>query len=174
MFIWSALSHMVPPLGEMGIRILPNEEVVVEAMRGAICEPGLYLFPGFDMSRKQSKAEKEAWAAKYRRGPVGLLVYHPQGQQPLAPGQLLTQLITDVIAGTIAAFLLTQVVASFGLRVLLVALLGLFSWVEVSLPYWNWYGFPAAFTAAEGIDQVVGWSLAGLVLAAIVKPTRSS
>ncbi len=44
---------------------------------------------------------------------------------------------------------------------------------ENPIPYWNWFGFPTDFIAAEAIDQVLGRFLAGLVLAAIVKPART-
>jgi hypothetical protein len=56
------------------------------------------------------------------------------------------------------------------MRVLLVALMGLFGFVSISISYWNWYGFPTDFTVAEAITEVVGWLLAGLVMAAIVRP----
>ena len=42
----------------------------------------------------------------------------------------------------------------------------------ISVPYWNWYEFPLEFTLAEAIDSVVGWLLAGFVIAAIVRPWR--
>ena len=53
-----------------------------------------------------------------------------------------------------------------------VAGLGLFAWMVISVPYWNWYEFPLAFTLAEAIDSDVGWLLAGFVIAAIVRPWR--
>jgi hypothetical protein len=53
---------------------------------------------------------------------------------------------------------------------MVVTLLGLFAWVSISFSYWNWWGFPAAFVAGEGIDQVVSAFLAGLVIARIVPP----
>lgn len=81
--------------------------------------------------------------------------------------------MNDVLGALIAAYLLSKTAAAFGGRVLFVTLLGLFSWVVISIPYWNWFGFPTDFIAAEAIDQVVGWSLAGPVLAAIVKPART-
>ncbi|HXU11392.1 MAG TPA: hypothetical protein VN898_05460 [Candidatus Binatia bacterium] len=55
-------------------------------------------------------------------------------------------------------------------RVLAVALLGVFAWLSLSVSYWNWYGFPASFILAEGIDQAVGWTLGGLAIARIVPP----
>jgi hypothetical protein len=42
--------------------------------------------------------------------------------------------------------------------------------LSIGVSYWNWYGFPLDFTAGEAIMEIVGWFLAGLVLAAIVRP----
>jgi hypothetical protein len=64
MFIWSAFSHMVLPLGEMGLKTLPNENVVIPAMKDGIREPGLYMFPGLDMSKKPTAEEQAAWAER--------------------------------------------------------------------------------------------------------------
>ena len=46
-----------------------------------------------------------------------------------------------------------------------VAAAALFSWLSVMVPYWNWYRFPTSFTVAGLIEQVVGWLLAGAVMA---------
>ena len=52
---------------------------------------------------------------------------------------------------------------------LFVTLLGCLAWVVVYLPYWNWYGFPIDFTLAALAEYAIGFFLAGLVLAAMVK-----
>jgi hypothetical protein len=74
------------------------------------------------------------------------------------------------------AFLLAQAagaLASYGAKVLFVALLGLLPGLDVDVGYWNWYGFPGDYTLAVMADHVLGWLLAGLVLAAIIKrPAR--
>ena len=36
--------------------------------------------------------------------------------------------------------------------------------------YWIWYGFTNEYTLAQGLNHVVAWLLAGIVIAAIVKP----
>lgn len=51
--------------------------------------------------------------------------------------------------------------------------MGLFVWITISIPYWNWYRFPADFTLAQGIDEIIGWFLGGMAIAWIVK-TRES
>ena len=168
-FFWGAIAHMVLPLGKMGVRLIPNEEPVIGAMRDAIREPGFYFFPGMDMSGQASESEKEVWQSKVRQGPVGVIIIRPSGGEAMSPRQLGTELATNVISALLAAFLLTFIHSGYRGRVLFVTLLGVFGFLTISVPYWNWYGFPTDFTVAEAIDQVVGWFLAGLVLAAIVR-----
>jgi hypothetical protein len=68
--------------------------------------------------------------------------------------------------------LLAQLRTNYAGRVLFVTSLGLFSWLVVCVPNWNWYAYPLEFTAARAIDYVVGWFLVGLVLGAIVKQPK--
>ena len=98
-----------------------------------------------------------------------MLVYHPQGETPLSAKQLVTELASNILAALVAAFMLTLVVGSYGKRVLFVALLGLIAWLSINVSDWNWYRFPTSFVLGEGIDQIVGWLLAGLAMAKIVR-----
>lgn len=163
-FVWSFLSHVILPLGEMGLQSLPNEEAVLETLHASLPEAGLYYFPGMDETKPSSEAQA-AWEAKYRTGPTGLLAYRPIGGEPFDFSQLLIELLKTILAAGVVAFLVGQMTAPFGTRVLSVGMLGLFSWLSISVSYWNWYGFSGAFCFAEGIDQVVGWLLGGLVIA---------
>ena len=172
-FIFSAIDHMALPTGHMGLKMLPQEEAVLAAMRPLISEPGLYLFPGMDMSKRPTPEEEKAWVAKYVAGPTGLLVYNPAGEQPMQPRQLSMELATDILAACIAAYLVSLTTASFGQRVLMVTLLGLFAWLSISVSYWTWYRFPTAFVLAEGIDQVGGWLCGGLVLATVFRGSKA-
>jgi hypothetical protein len=54
-FIFSAIDHMALPTGHMGLKSLPQEDSVSGAMRAAISEPGLYVFPGIDMQKHRAK-----------------------------------------------------------------------------------------------------------------------
>lgn len=173
-FVWSAFSHMVLPLGGMGLRELPNEDEVVATLRQSVPESGLYLFPGFDMRENSSPEQQQAWQAKYSAGPVGMLVYQRNGGEALSPRQLLTELASNVGAALLLAWVLSPIGGGYARRVLASAFLGLFAWLSISASYWNWYGFPGAFIAAEGIDQFIGWGLAGLAMAAIMKRRRAN
>lgn len=124
------------------------------------------------MSKEEQKAAMQKWEEKYRMGPDGILIYHPQGQNPMMPKQLLIELLSNIIGALVAAYLLAKAVggiAGFGGRVLFVLLLGLFASLAIDISYWNWYGFPGSYTLATIVDQVVSWGLAGLVMGAIIK-----
>jgi hypothetical protein len=168
-FLWSAVSHMALGLGMAGISALPNEERVAQAIRGAVTEPGLYFLPGFDASHKMTAEEEKAWTEKYRRGPSAFLVIHPQGREPMAPAQFVVEVVADILAAGVAAFLLIRLAGSFLTRVAAVGLLGVFEWLDVNVSYWNWDKFPNTFTLAALADQTVGWTLAGVVMALILR-----
>ena len=76
-------------------------------------------------AREKTPPEQEAaWEAKYNAGPTGFLVYHPAGGDPLSPVKLLTQFLGNLLAASIAAFIISLVFASYGQRVLVITLLG--------------------------------------------------
>lgn len=172
-FIWSALSHMVFGLGDAGIRTFPDEAQMIAAIREGVPEPGFYFFPGMDTTRKLSAEEQKQWEEKYSNGPTGIMILQPKGSDPMMARQLPTELASNIFCALIAACLLSQTLAAGGTflgRVGFVALLGLFASVTIDVSYWNWYAFPASYTLSVMADAVIGHALAGLVLAAIVKP----
>jgi len=168
-FAWSSVSHLVLPLGEAGVRTLPHEAAVLEAMRTNITKPGLYIFPGEGFDARATPAQRQAWEQRYRTGPAGILVFRPVGGMPLSPLQLLVELGADLLCAGIAAWAVSRTEA-FWRRVLVVTLFGLFAWLSIDVSYWNWYGFPTAYVLASLVDQVGGFLLAGLAIAWIVRP----
>lgn len=169
-FMWSAVSHTALPLGTAGISSIPNEERMAQAIRGVITEPGLYFFPAFDPTRKMTAEEERAWTERYRRGPTGILVVRPGGLEPMETTQFVIELLGDILAAGVAAFILAGLPGSFLARALSVGLMGVFEWADISVSYWNWYKFPTLYTGAALVEQVVGWTLAGLVMAFMLRP----
>lgn len=169
-FVWSAIAHMATPLGTMGMKILPDEARVLEALKTSVPDSGLYFFPGADMSRTLTPEEQRAWEARLRSGPVGLLVINTQGTEPLSPRQLAIELASGILAAGVAAYLVSLITAPYLTRVVAVALLAVYASLSLSASYWNWYGFPAAYVAGELVTELIGWLLAGLAIARIVTP----
>jgi hypothetical protein len=175
-FLWGFVSHMLLPLGEMGVHALPDEGSVVGPIRSTVKEPGFYMFPGMDHAKQPSEADQQAWAEKAKQGPYGVLIVRPQGVEFAMGPLLLTEAGTNIISALLAALLLSQVRVgtSYWTRVGFVTLLGLFAFALDIVPYWNWYSFPADFVASELIEHVVAMLLCGLVLAAIVRTPKSA
>ena len=174
-FNWGYVAHMVLPLGEMACHQIPDEAAVISTVRTTIKEPGFYLFPGIETSKHPSESEMQAWQEKAKQGPVGVLIVRPQGGEGMTPLTLGTEFGTNIVSALLAALVLSQVRAgaSYWTRVGLVTLMGLFAFVTVIVPYWNWYSFPADFVTSEVIEHTVGWLLAGLVMAAIVRAPKA-
>jgi hypothetical protein len=169
LFIWGALSHTVLPFGDIGMKTLPNEAPVMAALKANITEPGLYFYPGIEGGHSANEAEQAAFEAKFKSGPHGILIYHPIGTEVMPPSMMITELISNILAAILVALVISWLICSFWGRVAAAALFGLVSWLSVDASYWNWYGFPTDYFAAQAIDQVVGWFLAGLAIAVLVK-----
>jgi hypothetical protein len=45
--------------------------------------------------------------------------------------------------------------------------------ITTNIPYLNWYSFPLDYTLSYGFIELVGYFVAGLVLAAILKPSAA-
>jgi len=101
-----------------------------------------------------------------------MIVYHAAGDTPISPKKLSVQFLSDVLAAGIVSYLLSLSIATYWKRVGLAALLGAFGLFAISSIYWNWYGFSNAFFLAQGLDMIVGWSLAGAVIAKLIPPAR--
>ena len=171
-FLVSGFFHMATSLGEYGIKTLPNEESTLSALRSAIPESGLYLFPAADMSQGKSGAAQAVYLEKYRTGPVGILAYS-KGGMDLQFGKLLfKQFLFGLVASLLVAWVLgiTASATTYASRILIVLLASLFAGCLYALPYWNWYGFPLSYTVAYIGTWCVSWAIAGLAMAAIVKP----
>ncbi len=166
MFAWGAVSHLLLPLGDMGVKGLPNEGALVAQMTGSIDASGAYLFPYVDME-DATEAEMDAWNARAAAGPTGMLVYRRGGNAPFAT-MLTKQLCIDILGALLVAFVLLRVGGGFGTRVVCAGVMGLFATITINAPYWNWYSFPGDFTVSSMIDSTVGWLIAGVVLAKLL------
>jgi hypothetical protein len=172
-FVWSAIVHMVPLTSQMGLSMMGDkEDAVLAALKSNLTQDGLYFFPGMDMTKEMTKEQTDAWTAKYKAGPSGLLLYHPNGGEPMEPKQLVIEFLSTILCALIAAFILSSTVGALMCRATMVAMMGLFSWLAINISQWNWYGYPFNFIALDAIDQVLGWLLAGLLMAKLIKPAN--
>jgi hypothetical protein len=176
LFVWESVSHMLTPLGDAGIQGLGNEQPVLAALKENIKAPGFYFFPAPQikpgMTAEQQHQAMQVAMDKWQTGPAGILIFHPDGAESLSARQLLTQFGADVVVMLLVAFLLASATGlkSYAARLGFVTLMGLIPTLRSELPYWNWYGFPSVYLAAQFTVQLVGFLVGGLILARFIRP----
>ena len=50
-FLWEFVAHMLLPVGEMGMRLPANEDVVLQAVATGLPQPGIYMLPSIDPAK---------------------------------------------------------------------------------------------------------------------------
>jgi hypothetical protein len=169
MFAWEYFSWTALPLGSVGLRKLPNETAVLEALQQDIAEnSGIYLFPGLWL---EANPPQKDFVEKVARYPSGILVYNAAGSRALAISHwLLVNFLTDLAEAFLTVFLLSQTrLRTFGARLGFVLLAGVMAAIGTNLGYWNWYGFPWSYTLPTMFIEVVGFLWIGLVAAFVLK-----
>jgi hypothetical protein len=175
MFIWTSIAHMALPLGEAGIREIPNEPAVLNVMQSSIGEQsGLYIFPGPGIGKNATREEKNEamkhMAEKVATNPSGILMYHAPGR-PFSFGKWLAiEFGTELLEAILVMFLLAQTgIVSFAGRVGFVVVAGILAAITTNISYWNWYGFPSAYTASYMLIEIVGFFLVGVTAALLLR-----
>lgn len=175
LFMWSVLAWVILPFNQQSIHKIPNEDFVITALQFNLPDKGLYLFPKRPgMSGDQ--ASMDTWEQKTKRGPIGIIIYNPMGADPMMPSQMVVGLILDILTALVITWFLlrsTAAASSYIARVSYCGMFGIFVSAFTHLMNWNWMGYPADFTFTLIIDGIVGCLLAGLGIAAIVKPPTS-
>lgn len=168
MFIWSFIAHDLLPLGEIGMRQFGDEGPMLDAMKTNLGDAeGLYHFPGHRAGPNATRQEKEdamkRAMEKAASGPSGILLYHPTRQ--FSFGKLLgVEFATELAESILVVFLLAQtLIGSFGGRVGFVFAAGILAAIATNIPYWNWYGFPCAYTVSYMSIQIIGFLCVGIV-----------
>ncbi|HEX4295499.1 MAG TPA: hypothetical protein VHZ29_15290 [Rhizomicrobium sp.] len=173
MFVWTAIAHMVTPLGRIGFSEMPNEQAALHAMDDSIgAKPGLYIFPWTDPNDPKMMEKYQA-AAKVN--PSGMLLYRGPGQDmggDMTP-MLIKEFLKQFAQALIAAWIVSMIAASFITRAGVVTAIGVSAAIATNVSYWNWYGFPFDYTMAQIVIEVVSALVAGLAIAAVL-PKRTA
>ena len=175
MFIWNFVAHDLLPLGEMGVRLIPNEDAVTSVLQTNLGDTsGFYVFPSGGLTPGATRDQKGAATKKAEEqmaaGAGGVLIYRPKRVFNF-PKRLGIEFATEMIESLLAVFLLAQTrITSFRGKVGFILTAGILAAIATNVPYANWYGFPKTFTLAQMIMMVVSFLLVGIVAGLILKP----
>lgn len=169
MFAWAFVAHSFTDLGMIGYKPIPNEAAVTSAMQANMPESGLYFFPWVDPKAKDMEKQHEE---KVKTSPSGILVYAPAGQGKtmdwkMMLGEFLSKLVQCLMVALVIAL---GGIAAFAMRVVAAAAIGVAASLATNASYHIWFGFPQDYTCAQIIIAFVGYLVAGVVIALIVKP----
>jgi hypothetical protein len=153
----------------VGFRPLPSEPALTRELQSHLAEDGLYFFPGIDLGVAPSEADQQAWQERFQRGPTGFLIYHPQGDEPVSPGKIGRQALSHLVASLLLALVAMTLRLSWRAATGLGLAMGGFACSLVASIYWNWYGYPTAFFLAQCADVLVGGTLLGAVVGAVLE-----
>ncbi len=107
-FVASSIIHMFLPYHKKDFSTIPNEDGVLDALRGFSIPPGDYMFP--NTGGDPNVLKSEAYREKARKGPVGVLTMFPAGD-PFAMGAQMTQwFLYCLLVSVFAAYLTSRAV----------------------------------------------------------------
>jgi hypothetical protein len=169
LFLWGFVAHMFLPFSENAMKPIPNEAPVIESLRGNVTEDGVYFIPYMNYMTA-SEADQKAYAEKIASGPSGLLVLRTSNDTSMV-AEMLNEAASNLLAALVVALVVSGLgIRGYGARVRAIFAFGVVAWLSISVSQWTWYGFSNEFLISDLVDQWGGWLLAGLGMAAVLKP----
>lgn len=171
-FLWGFVSWTVLPWHAWTIRPLPAEEqtAVTAMLKKPLTMSGVYTIPGMPQDPGDIAAI-EHWVQQHRSGPVGTLMFHREGWEPMSTGTFLISGTFNLIVGLLLAYLVwltRHVTHDYWQRTGVCVLVGVAMAVATDLMWWNWLFHPMDYAVVNAIDHVIAATLMGLAIAAVI------
>lgn len=175
-FAWSFVSWTVLPWHSSTMNKFTNEEFVSWVIKENAPKSGIYVSPHFEpkddsLTHGEAKQSPEKKKSAPEKKPFIYAQVSLKGIDPSNPWIYVASFFTQFVGAALISWVLLQTSCGYGKRLLCVTLLGFLVGVLGFIPDWNWFGSGYKFTLVMVADVVVTWFLAGLVLAAYVKPS---
>ena len=180
LFLWGAVSWIMMPWHMHALHQFEDESQVAQTLTTNAPVSGIYLLPNVLHAQSRThpeiaQKERAEAAARMRQGPYAFVAVTLKGMDPTKPAPYVYALAVDVICALLVSGLLMQTQELRYLqRVWFVTIVGLVVGTASQLPNWIWWRFSDEFTAIGFLDAVVGWLLAGIVIARFATGKRPS
>lgn len=180
LFCWGAAFWMGLADSFGGLRMLEpaQERAVIATLTEQVPETGVYYFPGMpthgkDLPDAEAERLNDEWTARYEAGPLGVVQFTREGKGFMEPVVFVRGFGINLISTVLVAILVVLAgTGGFLQRFAVVAIFGVAATVSVHLIEWNWMYTPTDYMLMAAVDTTVGWVLAGLVMAAIIKTPK--
>lgn len=161
-FLWMMVVWMILPMHKSLINVMGNEGDVTSAILEGAPQDGVYVIPKWDNSQGQTY--------KGKRGPFIFMSVKRQVDFSNMTTPMVVGLITYMVgAGLITYLLLKAKAMKYWERVRFVTIAGVAVALLGAMPAWNWWHFPGNWAFFEFMGIAIGWFIAGLVIAKLIK-----
>lgn len=171
LFVWSATWWMGVSTVLMPHKAVADADAIRTVVADNVTEAGLYWIPPVPVPLTEEN--QTAWMELHEEGPVGYMVVNPEGRPAMSPMRFIMAAVLMFASTLMAAGLLSTAACGGGLpyvkRVGFVIGLGVFATITIHGIEWNFMGNPLSWTLFKAGDILIGWTLVGLVIGAIVK-----
>ena len=155
-FAWGFVSWVILPWHMMTANAFSDEKAVAQFLKENAPQKGIYYLP-FE-SKDLKVGEPSAF--------VNLV---PNGFDTDMPKAMGIGFGLQILSALLVLLLLCRAKqSSYGNKVLFVSLVGFAIGFISHAPLWNWFSYPLPYVGVQVLDSLIGWSLAGLVMAKFV------
>lgn len=168
--IWGFVAWMGLNFHKDTMKGCPEDEIFSHIFVNSMKDEGVYVIPA--MPDSHTEATQKAYQEKIKSGPIATIFFRPSGGDPTMTKDIIVGTIFNIIAAMLAAWILSRSTASkqsYFARVSFVGVLAIFATITIHISNWNWMYFPLKYTTAMAADLIIGWVLAGLIIAAFIK-----
>ena len=178
LFLWSILSWKILPWHSDAVLQFKDEKYVYEVIKRNAPESGIYVLPNLYIQDIGMTDQSKQWAAQQRmvsQGPVMFAAISVEGVELLnwTPFAI-AFLMQSVAAGVVTALITQMRSTSYKKRVLFAVTIGFLSSLLGIVPAWNWWEFSDLYTIVSMTDALIGWLLAGCVIASLATRSEES
>jgi hypothetical protein len=165
LFAWGA--GFWTTVGDRAVRPLAAEDEVMALVAREVPEDGAYFFPA---PSGKDQAATDAWTARHRSGPLGMLIVSKAGRDPMDPKTFIQGGLISVVVATLLLVLMRMASPSgrFANRFAVAVVAGVMAAIGTHGLQWNWFFFPTSYTMYLLIDIAGSWTIAGAVMAIVM------
>lgn len=166
LMIWGMISWVGLSWHEPTLKKFSDEKAVSTIINSNARQSGIYVIaPNYTAPPANSTAVQTPT-------PLIFAAVSPQAPTNMAKERI-DNFITDFIAALLVIFMLAQSkIRGYGGRLGFIILFAIAAGFVSHVPYSIWWHFPLGYTLVAMADLIIGWFLAGLVIAALIKPRR--
>lgn len=175
-FIWGFLAWPTLHLYNFAFPATPRDGAIRSVLSDSLSHDGAFVIPSpparTDVgSEADHEAMMQAWTERHREGPIAVILFRRAGAEPLDPMVTLRGFGIELLAAVLLALLLSCTrIPTIGGRLCFIFFAALFAVITTHAVQWNFFFLPAEYTFVMIIDPLIGWLLAGIPMAIIIRP----